>query len=269
MTDDEKQKKEAAETANEKSDEVTDESAEARETLDEHAVMIVEPSEVTKGSASGILQEALVQLKKLSALREQELERQERLINQMQDVVGRHSRTNKTLLGICLITLVLVGVLSYALIKLGFDQTNATDGLNDVATKVDKAAESMRQQSEEEIRKINELQSGVSTRLNKSVNQMRRERDEVTAAVQTAINRHNVDMRNREVNLREEEERIAEDAEMARQDRLRIIGEAIERLSTMASELEADDGKAEDAMSGAEASGDSANVPEALLAEEN
>jgi hypothetical protein len=266
MTDyDEKEQEDAAQAEDEKNDAAKNEPAEAPDAVDEKAVTVVEPSEVTKGSSTGILQEALVQLKKLSALREQELERQEQLINQMQAVVGRHSRTNKALLAICLVTLVFVGVLSFALIKMSSGQSDATQGLNDVTANVDAALDLMRQQSNEELRKIDALQSSVSTKLVDSVDAMRRERDEIKTEVRTAIDAHDLNMRNREVALKDEEERIAKDAEVARQDRLKIISDAIDRLSKIANELEADDGGSVDS---AKESKVNSEVPEALLAEE-
>jgi len=270
MTDyDEKEKEDTTQAKDEEKDAAENDSTDAPDSVDEKAVTVVEPSEVTKGSSTGILQEALVQLKKLSALREQELERQERLINQMQDVVGRHSRTNKALFGICLITLVLVGVLSFALIKMGTGQSAATKGLNNVAQNVDAAADLMRRQSDEEIRKIDALQSSVSTKLVDSVDAMRRERDEIKDEVRSAIDAHDLNMRNREISLQDEEERIAKEAEVARQDRLKIIGDAIDRLSRMANELEDDDGGAGDVTAGAPESGVDATAPGAILAEES
>ena len=250
-------------------DAVENESTESPNSVDEKAVTVVEPSEVPQGSATGVPQEALVQLKKLSALREQELERQERLINQMQDVVGRHSRTNKTLLGICLITLVLVGVLSFSLMKLGTGQSATTKGLNKVSENVDAAVDLMRRRSDEEIRKIGALQSSVSTKLVDSVDAMRRERDEIKDEVRSAIDAHDLNMRNREVALKDEEKRIAKEAEITRKNRLKIVGDAIDRLSQMAHELEADDEESGEITAGASGAGDDTIATGAILAEES
>jgi len=213
--------------------------AKAEKAEADSAIAVVEPSPVaTPGAPSGILEEALVQLKKLGDLREQEVLRQERLVTQMQDVVSRHSRMNRILLWVCGITLALLLLLAIGFSRFGASQRRAGKNIDGVVSQVDKTAAMMRRASTTQSEKLNSLQTGLATQLDNTVAAMRHERDEVRAEVREVLDDQNRNLVRRELELRDEEDRIAAEAELARQERLRIIGEAIDRLSRMAGELE-------------------------------
>ena len=171
----------------------------------------------------------------------QDREREEQLLNRVQNAVYRQTRMNKTLLGICLIAAILVGVLGYALLS-------QNDGPTDAAKTVDMAANEMKstsgallQQSQEEIRRLSALENVVAKKLDSSVDAMRGERDQVTAEVRSALDAHDRDMRERELKLLDEEARLEEKAEMTRQQRIQVINEAVEQLSGMAGDMTAQD----------------------------
>jgi len=182
----------------------------------------------------------------------QDREREEQLLKRVQDAVYRQTRMNKTLLGICLIAAILVGVLGYALLT-------QDDRTSDEAKKVDVAADQMKstsdallQQSDEELRRLNALENIVAEKLDSSVDAMRSERDRVTAEVRSALDAHDRDMRERELKLLDEEarleqkaemtrQRLEEKTEMTRQQRIQVINEAVEQLSGMAGDMTVQD----------------------------
>lgn len=199
----------------------------------DEVVAVVEPAPVSTGTTSGLLEEAIVQVNKLAELREQEVRRQERLITQMQDVVARHTRTNRALLWIAGFTLVLVGVLAFGIARMGTSQlkraeeiSTATSEIRNTASAIDKASG-----------RIDDLQLGLTTKLDNTVDAMRRERDEVKTEVRTVLNDHNASIVAREFALKDEEERLVAETKRVKEERLVIIGDAIERLEAVAGDL--------------------------------
>jgi len=199
----------------------------------EDAITVVEPAPVSVGSPSGLLEEAVVQIQKLAELREQEVRRQERLITQMQDVVARHTRTNRTLLWIAGFTLLLVAVLAIGTIKMGAGQMDSAEEISAATQEIKHTVSAIHQASD----KIDNLQIGLTTKLDNTVDAMRRERDEVKDEVRTVLDDHNANLVSRELALKGEEERLVKETERVKKERLVIIGDAINRLEAVAGEL--------------------------------
>jgi len=178
----------------------------------------------------------------------QDREREEQLLNRIQNAVYRQTRMNKTLLGICLIAAILVGVLGYSLLSQNDGPTEEAKTVDVAANQMKSTSDALLQQSQEELRRLSALENVVAEKLDSSVDAMRSERDRVTAEVRSALDAHDRDMRERELKLLDGEARLEEQAEMTRhrleekaemtrQQRIQVINEAVERLSGMAGDM--------------------------------
>ena len=242
-------------TAKKNDDDKTDEvvpSASAGSTGEEptaqEAVAVVDPAPVSAVASPGLLEEAVVQIQKLAELREQEVRRQERLITQMQEVVERHSRTNRALLCIAAFTLLLVTLLTIGIMKIGADQADRAHQMGAATYEIRRTVAAIKNASG----RIDNLQLGLTTKLDNTVDAMRRERDEIKAEVRTVLDNHNENMITRELALKEEEARLVTETARVKQERITIIGDAITRLEAVAGELSSTESAPQMEITGAE-----------------
>ena len=230
----------------------------------ESSVAKVEPAEVSPGSPTGILEEALTQLKRMSEQRAQAIQRQELMVAEVRKAVDRQARTNRTILFVAVLILVLTAVGAITLWRVRTSQGTTGTQLEALAQKADGTETLVRQAATQQTRKLDEVQSGLGDRLNDvrgglvdrmdevedgltaqlsvSAAALREERDAVQEEVREVLTERTEDIVSREMSLKDEAERIKRDAELARQERLKIIDEAIQRLSAMAASLEAPEG---------------------------
>jgi hypothetical protein len=87
------------------------------------------------------------------------------------------------------------------------------------------------------VTKMDARSSDMTKTLNSSVDAMRGERDIVKAEVQKAMNAHREHIVERELALSKKAENVAKQEEQTRKDRIKIIDDAIHRLSSMANTL--------------------------------
>ncbi|MDE0838756.1 MAG: hypothetical protein OSB41_06830 [Kiritimatiellae bacterium] len=87
------------------------------------------------------------------------------------------------------------------------------------------------------VTKMDARSSDMTKTLNSSVDAMRGERDIVKAEVQKAMNAHREHIVERELALSKQAANVAKQEEQTRKERIRIIDEAIQRLSSMANTL--------------------------------
>lgn len=211
-------------------------------------VTLIQPTAVSGTTPARLLEDAVVQLRKLGELREQEAKRNELLIAEMRDHVRRHARLSRTMLWLGASAVLLLAVLGIGVNKLRQDQnrtersvlaTAATvDGLKgtvsdastEAAARLGEVAAALGQNSA----KLGDVEAGLGNKVEVSLQAVRDERDAVRDTVRQSMDGHTRDMVDREMQLRDEKLRVAQEAERAREERVRVIQDAIAKLSAMA-----------------------------------
>ena len=240
-----------------------------------------------------LLEEAVAQLRKLSELRQLELNRQEKAITDMRETAARQARQNRMMFNmsgalICILSLLVafsvqalkseqedtsqevrsmatrMGTTTSMIRQVAKKQAAETDALKvgltgsfsaaatemsgkldssvgSMSSKLDATAEEVARNVDKNISGLNDklsaTSSDISAKLDTSVDSMRKERDVVQQEVKKALDAHRDHIVEREVALNNQALEVEAQAEKTRKERMKIIGDAITRLSTMADSL--------------------------------
>jgi hypothetical protein len=207
------------------------------EVLSDEAVAVVEPEPVSAGVPSGLLDEAVVQIKKLAELREQEVRRQERLITQMQDVVARHTRINRALLWIAGFTLMLVAILTIGIMKMGAGQMDQSEEIATATHEIRGTVNAIKSASG----KIDDLQLDMIKKLDSTIDAVDQESEAFSAGIRQVLDDHRTESVNSFLELKEERDTLDAYKEEVREANLQAIRSTIEKLEAVAGEISAEE----------------------------
>jgi len=190
-----------------------------------------------------MLSEALVQLKKLATLRQQESERQQLAMVRMEEQMKRHSRMNRLVLFSSAVVLLALVVTGFLLRDLVAGEKDVRAGLSVVNDGLGDTARSVRHAAAEQVKRIDGVnetleaakaeQIKLASRIDSSMDELRVERDAVTAEVRGVLEEKTGEFALRELELQDRAEQIRHEAVRAREARRQIIGDAIQKLAAL------------------------------------
>lgn len=236
------------------------------------AVQVVQSQDLDVRVSSKALDEALVQLKRLTELRQQESARQKLAITEMQDSIKQQSRAGRLVLGLCVV--ILLGLVALALrfndltstsdamhttvATVGHRLATASDiirigtakqakelgevrngvadvlsGQTEIGVRVEKELQSTRNAVEEQKKETALGRERIVGEIASSVALFREERDGVRHEVRRVLDDRTRALAAREALLRSTEESLRDDVERARDQRRQVMHEAIERLAEL------------------------------------
>ncbi len=216
-------------------------------------VPVVEPASIPGVLSGRIVDEALVQLRKLGELREQELKRHELVIAEMREHVQRHAKNNRLLVVLGLGALALIAALAGVLYQLRDEQQRTRTevslaagavaqmraSVQDATVKQETGLNGLAQGVNTTAQKLDAVYAGVSAKVDDGLNGLRAEREAIQTGIRVALDDQRRQMIDREVALRNEEQRLRQEMERVREARQKIIQEAIDKLSTLSQQAPA------------------------------
>ncbi|MCE9615497.1 MAG: hypothetical protein K8T26_14595 [Lentisphaerae bacterium] len=219
----------------------------------DQGVTVLAPSAPLDSLPGRLQEEVVLQLRKLGDLREQEIKRHELAIAEMRDHVRRHTRASRLLLILSTGMLALIAVLALALHHVRADQARTVVALDATTAEVerigglvhDTAAQSKTQMDglgaglAGNVHKLDAIQLGLTATVNDSMQALRQERDAIFNGVRLAMEDQNHRLVEREIVLRDREQELQREMQRVREERQRIIKEAIDKLSTLSQEAPA------------------------------
>jgi|GEM_PF-359890 len=192
-----------------------------------------------------MLSEALVQLKKLAELRRQESERQQLAMVRMEQQMKRHAKMNRLVLFSTAVVILALVASSFLLRDLVIGGNEVKAELAGVNSGLGDAARSVRRATAEQTRQFDAvnrtLEAGkteqvqLASRIDSSMDELREERDAVTAEVRGVLEEKTGEYARKELELHDRAALIRQEAVRARQARREIIGDAIKKLAALES----------------------------------
>ena len=218
---------------------------EAAQAAEDQAVAVRDAATRDVTVPADMLSDALVQLKKLATLRQQEAERQQLAMVRMEKQMKRHTRVNRLVMFssvAMLLALVISATVMWDMIS-GNEDIHAglkvvEDGLGDAARVVRETSAVQGQQIDavnQTLEAARAEQVKVASRIDTSMEALRVERDAVTAEVREVLEEKTGELTRKEIDLHDRAEQIRQEAVKARAARREIIGDAIQKLVALES----------------------------------
>ncbi len=208
---------------------------------------IIKPEAARVEVSAEMLNDALIQLRKLTEIRQREAERQERAIAQMQKAIKRQGILSRYVILTSSFALVLVIGLGYIVHDAGRKTDIAANTLLMVEKSVSDAnqtiaAETRRQAEglaglEAEILSSRESQAGLLKKVDEQLGAVREERDQVRGEVRHVLEEKTREITGKELALAAEREAIAEAAKRSKEEQKALIQQTIDRLTAMSATL--------------------------------
>lgn len=230
-----------------------------------------EPSEIVSPSpkkvevSAELLNEAVMQLRKMAELRQRETERQERAIAQMHSALKRQGILSRYVVICCLIVVVISGGLAYLMRRSSINELTTQKNLESVDQRLAAASQTIAEETQKQVSTLDNVRTEVmssreeQTRLARDVEQelmatreshsaviqkveeqlgaVRQERDEVRGEVRSVLEEKTRQLTDKEIELRAEREAIKEAKIRAKEEQKALIQQTIERLNVMSASL--------------------------------
>ncbi len=234
-----------------------------------------QPAEIIPSSnnkvevSADVLNEAVMQLRKLTELRQRESERQERAIAQMHTALKRQGILSRYVIVCCLIVVVIAAGLAYLMRQSARHELVTTANLTLVDQRLAETSQTIAEETQKQVSTLDSVRSEVMTtreeqaRLTQGVEQelmatrqshsaviqkveeqlgaVRAERDEVRGEVRTVLEEKTRQLTDKEIELRAEREAIKEAKIRSKEEQKALIQQTIERLNAMTATLNIDE----------------------------
>lgn len=234
-----------------------------------------QPAEIVPSSnkkvevSADVLNEAVMQLRKLTELRQRESERQERAIAQMHTALKRQGILSRYVIVCCLIVVVIAAGLAYLMRQSARHELVTSANLTLVDQRLAETSQTIAEETQKQVSTLDSVRSEVMTtreeqaRLTQGVEQelmatrqshsaviqkveeqlgaVRAERDEVRGEVRTVLEEKTRQLTDKEIELRAEREAIKEAKIRSKEEQKALIQQTIERLNAMTDSLAVDE----------------------------
>jgi hypothetical protein len=234
-----------------------------------------QPAEIVPSSnkkvevSADVLNEAVMQLRKLTELRQRESERQERAIAQMHTALKRQGILSRYVIVCCLIVVVIAAGLAYLMRQSTRHELVTSANLTLVDQRLAETSQTIAEETQKQVSTLDSVRSEVMTtreeqaRLTQGVEQelmatrqshsaviqkveeqlgaVRAERDEVRGEVRTVLEEKTRQLTDKEIELRAEREAIKEAKIRSKEEQKALIQQTIERLNAMTASLAVDE----------------------------
>lgn len=215
--------------------------------------------------SADVLNEAVMQLRKLTELRQRESERQERAIAQMHTALKRQGILSRYVIVCCLIVVVIAAGLAYLMRQSARHEQVTTANLSLVDQRLAETSQTIAEETQKQVATLDGVRSEVmnareeQSRLSQGVEQelmatrqshsaviqkveeqlgaVRAERDEVRGEVRTVLEEKTRQLTDKEIELRAEREAIKEAKIRSKEEQKALIQQTIERLNAMTASL--------------------------------
>lgn len=213
---------------------------------------IIKPSENKRVEVSAdLLNEAVVQLRKMAEIRQRDSERQERAIAQMQKSLKRQGILSRYVVLMCLIVVIISAGLAYFMWQSAKTEKTTISTLTNVNDSLTSTAQTIAQETQKQVSTLDnvrgelqasrQVQESVLKKVEEQLGTVRQERDAVTGEVRSMLEEKTEMFTRKEIELRAEREAIKEAKQRSKEEQKELIQQTIERLNAMTASLASDE----------------------------
>lgn len=194
----------------------------------------MEPSSNRVEVPAELLNEAVLQLRKLSGIRQREAERQERAIAQLHATMKRQVRLNRYLILLSVLVIAAAAFSGYLAWKSTRQETYTARTLDEVGKQLDANNQIMKS----DLSAARESQSELSRQIASQLEAIRSERDQVRGEVRSVLDEKTRMIATQEAAVLAEKAALEETRSRIRQEQQVLIQQTIQQLNAMSAGLQ-------------------------------